>query len=175
MITPITIKPEAKNKTGKYVFFACLGSAFIMMAVYMLLDKYQGIAGLAALIFITAAIYIYNRYVSAVYYYDVFLDSADNAVFLIRQMVGKRETTLCRVDLSSIVSVKAMSREDKKAYKPDKDTGRYAYSPTMFPEVIYLLEVRSAYEKADVFVELTEEQAGVLSDYTRIAREQAEA
>ena len=171
MISPVSIKPEPQNKKARYVFFACLGSAIVMMALYMFLPKFKGIAGIVALAFITAAIYFYNRYVCATYYYDVFVDAGGNAMFLIRQAVGKRETTLCRVDLSSIRSIRMMSKEDRRAYKPEKDIGRYSYSPTMSADVLYLLEVRSSYERADVFVELTEEQADMLLRYAEIARE----
>lgn len=174
MIPYVTIRPEPQNKKARYVFYACLGSAILLMAIYMLLPKYKGVVGIVALLFITAAIYVYNRYVCAVYYYDIIPGSDGDAVFLIRQLVGKRETTLCRVDLSSIISVKSLTREQRREYKPERDVSRYAYAPTLSPEVIYLLEVRSSYEKADVFIELTEEQAGMMSDYVRMSRENVE-
>ena len=64
-----------------------------------------------------------------------------------------------------------MSAEEKKSYKPAADVARYFYSPTLSPEKVYLLEVRSSYEKADVFVELTDEQAAMICAYAKEARE----
>lgn len=170
MISPISIKPEPQNNKAKHTFFACLGSAILSIVLYTMLPSYKGVVGIIALGFITAAIYLYNRYVCAVYYYDVAIDSNGSPVFVVSQSVGKRQTTLCRVDLSSIVLVKAMSAEEKKSYKPRKDIARYFYSPTLSPEKVYVLEVRSPYEKADVFVELTDEQAGMISAFAKEAR-----
>lgn len=174
MISPISIKPEPKNNKARHVFFACLGSAILVMVLYMLLPKFKGVAGVVALGFITAAIYVYNRYVCAVYFYDVTVDYNDNEIFVIRQIIGKRETTLCRVDLTSIQNVRALTREEMKKYKPARDTSRYAYYPTLSPDVVHLIEVRSSYEKADVFVELTEDQARTISAYAAEAREISE-
>lgn len=170
MISPISIKPEPQNNKAKHTFFACLGSAILSIALYTMLPSYKGIVGIVALGFITAAIYLYNRYVCAAYYYDVTMDSNGSPVFVISQSVGKRQTTLCRVDLSSITLVKKLSAEEKRAYKPAKDIARYFYSPTLSPEFVYLLEVRSPYEKADVFVELNDEQAATISAYAKEAR-----
>ena len=171
MISPIIIKPEQQNNKAKHIFFACLGSAIISIALYTMLPQYNGIVGIVALGFITAAIYLYNRYLCAAYYYEVTMDSSGSPIFVISQTVGKRQTTLCRVDLSSIILVKAMSIEERKSYKPASDVARYFYSPTLSPERVYLLEVRSPYEKADVFVELTDEQAAIISAYAKEARE----
>ena len=170
MISPMTIKPEPQNNKAKHIFFACLGSAIVSIALYTMLEKYNGIVGIVALGFITAAIYLYNRYICASYYYDVAVDSNGSPIFVVSQSVGKRQTTLCRVDLSSIMVVKAMSAEERKNYKLASDIARYFYSPTLSPDRVYLLEVRSPYEKADVFVELTDEQAGMISAFAKEAR-----
>ena len=170
MITPFSIRPKPANKLAKYSAAACLGSAIIFVAVYMMIEKYRGIVGIGALVFITAAVYIYNRYVCARYSYDVAIDTNGDPIFVIRQTVGKRETTLCRVDISAIRAVKKLTCKEKKAYKSDSGTSVYCYYPTMRPEILYLVEVRCPYENADLFLELTDEHASLLMSYAVEAR-----
>ena len=170
MIKEFSAHAKSSNKTARYVFFACLGSTIIMTLVYILAWKFKGLIGFVDTIFITATIYIYNRYMGTEYFYDVTFDHMGAPVFVVRHRIGKRETTICRIDLNSVVNVVKMPKEKRKTYKPDKDVIKYSYYPTMSPDTLYLMTVRSHIEKADVFVEISDEMAALLLSYSEEAR-----
>ena len=170
MIIPFSLNPEAKNKKARFVFTACLGSAVIAIILSGFMDKYRGIVGLFILAFFTAAIFVYNKYMASVYTYEVTMADNGEALFVIGQRQGRRYTTLCRVGLASVISVDTLNKDQLKAYKADRTIARYSYHPTMSPDELCLIKVRSSYEKADVFVELPEEYAKRIMDYSAIAR-----
>ena len=116
------------------------------------------------------AIFIYTKYVCAEFYYDVRLEEGSEPTFVVRQMIGKRETTLCRIDLSSIVKVEYEDKKAYRAHKAQKDTRVYNYVPTISPKGICRISMRNRYEKAEITVEITESLAGVISDYAKEAR-----
>ena len=170
MIVPFSVKPKASNDRAKYAAIACLGSALIFIAIYMLMPQYKWVPGIIILAFVTAAIFIYNKYISAIYAYDIIMDSNSEPILVIRQIVGRRETTLCRVDVSAITNVKRLDKNDKKAYVPENGVLRYSYYPTMSPDTVVLVKVRSVSEKADIFLELTDEHIALLNRYAEEAR-----
>lgn len=172
MIREFYVHAKPANKKAVYAFFACLGSAIIVFAVYMLAEKYRGLISMGIMVFITAAVYIYNRYMGSEYFYDITFDHTGTPVFVVRQKIGKRESTLCRVDLGSIIRIDKMTAEERKGYKADAGVVRYTYCPTMMPEVVYRVAVRSHSEKADIFIEATDELAELLLGYSREAREE---
>ena len=172
MIKEFCIHAKPQNKKARYAFFASLGSAMIVCAVYLLVDKYKSLVGIGVMTFITAAIYIYNRYIGSEYYYEITADHIGTPVFVVRQKIGKRESTLCRIDLGSIVKIDKMTAAEKKKHMSDKDVMRYVYCPTMMPDTVYLLTVRSHNEKADIFIEATDEMAEVISSYAEQIRTQ---
>ena len=171
MIVPFSIRPQSQNKVARYVFFACLGSVLLLLVLNSMIGKYRGLLGLVILVFLTAAIYVYNRYMSAIYTYEVTFDGNNEPVFIISQLIGKRRSTLCRVGIASIVSVDIIDKAKRREYKVDRTVARYSYYPTMMPDKLCLIKVRSAYDKADVFVELSEEHASLLMRYAAIAKE----
>lgn len=170
MIKEFSAHAKSSNKKARYIFFACLGSTIIMTLVYMLAWKFKGLIGLVDTIFITATIYIYNRYMGTEYFYDVTFDHMGAPVFLVRHRIGKRETTMCRIDLDAVVNVEKMPAEKRKSYKPDSGVIKYSYYPTMSPDTLYLMTVRSHTEKADVFIEISDEMADLLLSYSMEAR-----
>ena len=169
MISEFTLKPVAQNKKSVYMFIAFLLGAVASVIVYMTLEKYRGMVGLIAMMFIIAAIFMYTRYMAAQYFYDVTILN-DTPLFIVRHKLGKRETTMCRVAIEDIVSVERQTKDDRRSHKTPVEYKRYFYSPTLDPEITYLIVVRSRYEKAEIVVEANDEFAETLRRYAEIAR-----
>ena len=171
MFNDFSISVKSQNKKARYAFGGCLGSALIFVIVYMSIPKFQGVVGLVALAFITAAIYIYNRYVAATYSYDVTTDSVGRPVFVVRQTVGKRTATMCRIDLYGIRSIEKLDRESRRAHKTKKGILKYVYCPSLMPDVVYLISSRTSHENADVYIEATDEFVAELNKAIEHSRE----
>lgn len=169
MITEFTLKPKAQNKKSVYMFIAFMLGAAATVILYMNLEVYRGMVGLLAMMFIIAAIFMYTRYMAAQYFYDVTLLGGE-PLFVIRHKLGKRETTMCRVALRDIVSVERQDKEKRRTHKTPADYTRYFYSPTLDPEITYLIIARSRYEKAEITVEANDEFAETLLRYAELAR-----
>ncbi len=164
-----SVHPKSQSDRAKYMFFAMLGSGLLIFFLSMLLQRFRGVVSFVGMIFIVGAVYIYTKYMGAEYYYDITVPD-ETPFFIIRHVIGKRSSTLCRVELSSILSVSKLNREQMKAHKTEEGVARYSYFPTMSPETVYLVKVRSSLEKADIFIEGTDEFAKVLMECAEEAR-----
>ena len=102
MITELSVSPRAANKSASMVFAALLTSAAISTVLYLSAERFRGVIGLLSLILITAAILVYTRYISVKYYYDVTFDANSRAVFTVRQVIGRRVSTLCCIHLHMV-------------------------------------------------------------------------
>lgn len=174
MINEMSVKPKAQNKNSLYLFIAVAIGAAASAVWYMLADEFKGVVGLLTMILIIAGIYIYTRFIAAEYYYDVaVLD--DVPTFIVRHKIGKRETTMCRIDIASITSVERQTKDERRKHKTPSDHKIYAYSPTLYPEISYLIISQSQYEKAEINIEANDEFAKVLLDYAATARAEAAA
>lgn len=165
MIDEISYLAKSKNKKAKSVFIALLVTSGIVTFVANFTDKYSGIIWVFALAFITATIYVYNRYVGSEYCYAINNDGGRPS-FVVSMKVGKTVRTVARVDLNSIVEIRKMSGEEFRAHKCDKGTVKYPYFPTMFTDEVYLLAIRSEYENSDVFIEADADFISALESYT---------
>ncbi len=171
MINEISVCAVPTNKRAVYVFSAFLGSSFIFFAVSMMLTNYKGVFATVAMAFIVGAIFIYTKYMAAKYYYDITEGNDGVPLFVVRQTVGKKSTTLCRIEVGTIKSVDRFSRSDKRE-KPEPGTVRYRYLPTLMPDSYCCLKIVSPYERAEVIIEATEELAGIIREYSlQFARE----
>ena len=172
MISEFSLKTRPQNKRSVYLFIAfSIGAvaAGILYIALMKLGKYHGIAGLLTMVMVIGAIFIYTRYMAAQYYYDVTVVN-NTPLFIVRHKLGKRETTMCRIELGAIVSVEKQTREERKRHKTPSDLARYNYSPSISPEVTYLITARSRYEKAEITVEANDEFAAALLRQAELAR-----
>lgn len=162
MIKEISYLAKPKNKKAKSVMLGLLGSSIILVAAATWTPKYSGIVWVFALAFITATIYVYNRYVGAEYVYEIIDPSRPS--FVIGMRVGKTARTMARLDLYAIKEIRRLTKEEYRKYKPEKGILKYPYYPTMFSDEIYLLSVRSDYENADVFIEADSEFIAALDE-----------
>ena len=172
MIAEFSLKTKPQNKKAHYIFIAFLVGAVaagILYIYFMKIEKYHGLVGLLTMMLVIAAIFMYTRYIAAQYYYDVTLPG-DTPLFVVRHKIGKRETVMCRIELASIVSVEKQTRAERKGHKTPADLAVYNYSPSVDPEITYLITARSRYEKAEITVEANDEFAATLLRYAEIAR-----
>ena len=173
MISEISTTPKPSNNKAKRLFLTFLLIAAALAAAYIASPSFKGIIGSLCLVAVVGAIYVYNRYMAAIYYYDVMIDSGGTPLFIIRQVIGKRETTLCRVELSSIVSVERVTREEMKKHTTPEGYVKYYYAPTLSPDTACRLTVKSRYERAEITVEGSDEYIAMLKAYAAEARKSA--
>ena len=171
MINEFSVSPRPSNNKARHTFFILLILAATVAAVYISpIPRFKGIVGALCLVFVVAAIYVYNRYMAMKYYYDVLIDASGTPLFVVRSVMGKRESTLCRVELSSITSVKRLNHDEQKSHKTPDGYVRYFYNPTLSPESVCLVTVDSRYEHAEITIEANDEFIAILSSYVHEAR-----
>ncbi len=170
MINEFSVSPRPSNNKARHLFFIFLILAATAAAIYIPITRFKGIVGVVCLLFIVAAIYVYNRYMAMKYYYDVMIDSAGTPLFIVRNVIGKRESTLCRVELSAIVGVKRLTGEERKKHTTPAGYVRYFYHPTLAPDSVCVVTVSSRYERAEITIEANDELVNLLSAYATEAR-----
>ena len=119
---------------------------------------------------LTTAIFIYTKYVSVDFYYDVIVDEVEEPLLVVRQQIGKRTVTLCRVPLADIVSVTKETKEERRAHKRERGVGLYLYSPTLSPDVSYRIFVSNRYERSEVVLEGSDEFFSKIKELSAEAR-----
>lgn len=170
MISELSTTPKPSNNKARRLFFVFLALAAAFAVTYVLLPNYKGVMGAVCLVFVVGAIYVYNRYMAMLYYYDIMIDSAGTPLFIVRQVIGKRESTLCRVELASIRRIEKVSAEEMKQHVTPDGFVRYYYAPTLSPEFACRLTVESRYERAEITIEGSDEYIALLTSYAEEAR-----
>ena len=162
----LTVHAKPTNNKAKKLYFLLLGIAALDVITYILLRNLgipkSGLVGVLAVVLITAAVFIYTKYVGPRYYYEITADSYGTPVFVVRQENGKRATTLVRISLSDIARLDRESAAGRKAHTTPYGVRKYFYIPTLYPSVTYRMTVSSRYEKAEVIIEITDELADFL-------------
>ncbi len=171
MIKDFYAHAKPSNNNAKNIFVGLLGAAAMIMVAYFTAESYKGIIGLFAVVAITAAVLVYTKYIGVEYYYDITSDSNGSPVFVVRQIIGKRQTTLCRVDLHNITKIERISREEKRKHKTEARYKKYSYLPTIAPAYSLLIKLHSESENAEIFIEAPDEFGNLLLSYAKEARE----
>lgn len=174
MIREFSAKATASNQKARILFISSTVMAFAFVAVASLIDNYRGIISLFGVLLMSVAIVIYNKYVSSVYYYDITFDSEGTPLFVVRQIVGKRQSTICRIALYEIQKISRETSKERVAHKTPYEYRKYSYLPTLSPSVSYRLITSSRYEKAEILIEVSDEFASLLSEYISTAKEMRE-
>ena len=164
MIKEFTVSPKPQNKNAKIAVSIAMGVSLVAFVIYFLMERFRGIVGMFALLTLVTAILFYTKYIAPVFFYDITFDSENTPIFVVRQVTGKRQTTLSRIDLSNIKRVERENKEERKAHKTPADFRKYVYAPTLFPETVYRLTVIGRYEKAEIIIECSDEYADYLRD-----------
>lgn len=170
MIREFAVRPMPKNQNARRLFFILLGAAVATVAISYFLPSHKGIVQLASLILLVSAVLIYTRYLGSTYSYEVAHDTEGTPIFLVTQLTGKRRTALCRVNLADIQSIEVLTGAQYRAYKPEVGIKKYNYTPTLHPDEVHLMQVRSRTENAVVFLELSEEYRSMLLSFIEEAK-----
>ena len=171
MIRDFSVRLKPTNSKAKRAFIFCLILAFVFFVISAVLPLYNGLVGLISLVFLVISLNAYTKYLSCIYYYDITTDSDGTPLFIVRQIVGKRETTLCRIELADVVSLDREDRETRIKHKTPKELSKFNYSPTMDPEVSYRMITNGRYEQAEIVLEFSDEMAEMILHYAELARE----
>ena len=167
----LTVRPKPQNNTAKIAFLIALLVSAAGFAVYFMIEQYRGIVGMFALLTLVTAILFYTKYISPAFCYDITTDSDGIPIFVVRQITGKRQTTLCRIDLANIKALVSEDKAERKAHKTPSGYKKYVYAPTLFPPRIYRMTVVGRYEKAEIIIECSDEFASYLGDCAKEAAE----
>ncbi len=157
MIKDFSAHPKPQNNNAKKVMWLFFALGAVAAVLSVILESYRGIVGLVALALISSGILMYTKYVSVAFYYDILAEDMDTPLFVVRQRVGKRDVTLCRVELADIVSVKRETAAERKAQVREQGTAYYVYAPTLKPPISYRMRVANSRERAELILEGTDE------------------
>ena len=147
MISPQSAKLTRTNKKAEIVSAVALLAAIVLVTVYSAIPHYKGVVGLFAIAAIVVSVTIYTKYISPVFFYDITFDGYGVPVFVVRQVIGRRETTLAQ------------------------GFRLYNYCPTLAPEITYRIISVGRYEKSEVIIEAGEPYIEMLQGYVKEARE----
>lgn len=172
MITELHLRVKPQNNKAKGLFFIFFALTCLLFSLSYAFSAYRWISQLIAVLCLVTAILLYTKYISAIYYYEILLDRDDVPMLVVRQQMGRRSTTLCRVDLADITAIERKTREEYRAHKTDAHKARYVYTPTLFPDTVYLVTVISRHETAEIVLEGSEEFIEHLRSCATLAREQ---
>ena len=86
-----------------------------------------------------------------------------------RQIVGEKQSTLCRIDIADIVKVENETPGERRKHKTTIGYNKYSYLPTLFPKKTSRLTVEGKYEKSEILIE-NEHYAELLMKYAELAR-----
>ena len=127
------------------------------------------------MIFLVAALTVYNKYMVVTYYYDIMVDSSGRALFLVRSHIsnrlGGKNSTLCRIELADIVKIEEEGRATRRKHKTPSGYRKYCYVPTLMPKNTSRLTVHSRYEKSEIVIEGGESLSTLLLEYAEEARQ----
>ncbi|MBE6644951.1 MAG: hypothetical protein E7612_06200 [Ruminococcaceae bacterium] len=173
-IKDLTVHPKPQNNNAKVAFLITLLISAVGFAVYFVIEKYRGVVGMFALLTLVTAILFYTKYICPNFYYDITADSDGVPIFVVRQIIGKRQTTLCRIDLANIRALVSEVKEERRAHKTPSGYRKYVYAPTLLPPKVYRITVVGRYEKAEIIIECSDEFASYLSECVKEAENFAE-
>lgn len=171
MINEFSTHVKQTNGKARTLFFCLLGASIAAAAAYMLTPVYRGVVGMGALIIIVATVFVYTKFLSSVFYYDITFDYRGDPIFVVRQVTGRRQSTLARLSLRDIRSVVMESAAERKAHKTPFGFRKYTYFPTLAPDTNCRLTVVGPYESAEVLIECTPEFAQMLRTYAEEAKD----
>jgi hypothetical protein len=171
MIKEFSVHAKPRNNNAKIMFLILILIAGVGLVGSFFLEHYRGVVGVFALMILVTAILIYTKYISAVFYYDITFDYEETPIFVVRQVVGRRQTTLCRIGLADIQKIELEDKKAKSGHKTPKNVHKYSYAPTLFPKEVYRMYIHNRHETAEIVIEGTAEFADLLRAYAKEAKE----
>lgn len=158
MINEFSVHPKPQNNNAKIIFGVCLIIAFAFILASSFFTLYKGVIAFAGVCFIITALIFYTKYMAVEFIYDVMIVDGI-PLLVVRQITGKRQSTLCRVELADVTDVTTESREVRRAHKTPVGVRKYNYTPTVSPAEVHRLTVSNKYERAEIVLEGSREFA----------------
>lgn len=168
-ILDFTYRPEINKKKAVNLFVGLLLLSAVFVVISVFVSRYKGLISLAAVIGITLALAVYNRFLAGVYAYIVMTDSSGTPLFLVTRTVGRSVSTLCRVELADVVGM-SLLQKDKKSDDGSKGRKKMNFCPSVSPSAVYVLETKNRYEHFEILLEGSEEFAQRILEYAEIAK-----
>ena len=157
MTSNFSVTPKPQNKNAKLLMCAFFLVALVSLVVTLFLEKYRGVVGMVTFASLITAILVYTKYVAVKFHYDIIVEDVEEPLFIVRQTIGKRDVTLCRIAFADITKIEKETAEERRAHKSAQGVAKYSYTPTLSPSVSYRIFIFSRYEKAEIVIEGTEE------------------
>lgn len=170
MISETYIKIKPSNNNARIAFAFCTSGGIALSLLSTIVPTYRGLVSLGGVVLLVTGIAVFSKFVASVYYYDVSFDSDRTPIFVVRRISGKRESTLCRIDLADIVKVEAEDSKKRKKHKTPVGYSKYIYVPTLMPKNTLRLTVHSRYENSEILIEGDSNLSTLLSTYSEEAR-----
>ena len=170
MIREFSVKPKPSNNKARAAFIISMALSFALICISTFIPLYKGLVSLGGVGLLSVAIVLYTRFIAPVYFYDIFIDSNGVPLFIVRQQVGKKYTTLCRISLHEIVKIEKQTRDQLRQHKTGNEMKKYSYLPTLDPDQVYRITTSGRYEGAEILIESSDEFANMLLSYSTEAR-----
>ena len=170
-IIPFTYNIKADKRRAYPLFFTVLFISGILVVLSVTAPSYRGLISLGAVVGLTAAVMIYQRYITSDYGYVVTDGGEDGAVFLVTKRVGKRISTMVYLPLYAVTSIQKFTNTELKQRKSAKVTKRYNFAPTFGADVVYMISARTPNGEFEIILECIDEVAARLSEYAQYAKE----
>ena len=128
MIRDFSVRAKHSNNKARALFIIFMVCSFLTVMLSALIAEYKGVFTLAGAVLLSVALLLYSKYIAPVYFYDVSADSAGVPLLIVRQQVGKRQSTLCRIALSDITKIEREDSKQRREHKTPQDFRKYSYS-----------------------------------------------
>lgn len=171
MIREFSVKPKPSNNKARAAFIISMLLSFALILLSTQIESYKGIISLSGVAFLSIAMVFYTKYISPIWFYDITFDVDGTPVFVVRQQIGKRQTTLCRIALYEMVKIERESARQRHEHKTPAGVIKYSYLPTLDPKGSYRITTSGRHERAELLIECSEEFASLLQSYSAEARE----
>lgn len=165
------ICPKPQNRNAQYLFVSVLIAGAVAFGVSFVFDSRRGLLQLLAVCFLVTAVFVYTKYIGVSYVYEMTEDADGTPVFVICQRTGKRISTLCRVSLCDVTAIEKLTGDERRERKVRQGFVRYVYTPTLFPDTVYLMTSAGRYESSEIVLEGTDEFADMLRRAVAEAKE----
>ncbi len=173
MMQDVHIRVKPQNAYARVAFYGFLVLTFGVFAASYAMGRFRGVMQLGAFFCAVTAVLLYTKFMAPVFAYDLMTDNDGVPLFVVTQTIGRRMTTLCRIELTDVVSVRFCLMREAKAQKYDGSVHRYVYMPTLFPQTVCVVKTSGRYERAELFLEGNDSFVTLLNEYVAHARQTA--
>ncbi len=173
MMQDVHIRVKAQNSYARVAFYTFLVLTFAVFAASYAMGRFRGVMQLGAFFCAVTAVLLYTKFMAPMFAYDLMTDNDGVPVFVVTQTIGRRMTTLCRIELADVVSVRLCLMKEAKAQKIEGSVHRYVYMPTLLAQTVCVVRTSGRYERAELFLEGGDGFVSMLNEYVAHAKQMA--